>query len=106
MQLWRPSNTQRLAFSRFMSLTSQYLGPLIKRFLKALFLMIRISPVNICLWYLSTKGELLHLHVRLSAFVINKSKSRLLTNLLKLKNLVDIGGVSLYWNHWYWKFNR
>ena len=28
-----------------------------------LFLMIRRSPVTICLWYLSKKGELLHLHV-------------------------------------------
>ena len=57
--------------------------------------MIRRSPVTICLWYLSTKEELLHLHGRLSGFVKNKFKSRLLTNLLKLKNLVDIGGVSL-----------
>ena len=86
---------QRLAFSRFIGLTSLYLGPLIKSFLKALFLMIRRSPVTICLWYLSTKGELLHLHGRLSWFVKNKSKSRLLINLLKLKNLVDIGEVSL-----------
>ena len=86
---------QRLAFSRFISLTSLYLGPLIKIFLKALFLMIRRSPATICLWYLSTKGELLHLHGSLTGFVKNKSKSRLLTNLLTLKNLVDIGGVSL-----------
>ena len=86
---------QRLAFSRFMGLTSLYLGPLIKSFLKALFLTIRISPVTIRLWYSSTKGKLLHLHARLSGFVKNKFKSRLLTNLLKLKNLVDIGGVSL-----------
>ena len=57
--------------------------------------MIRRSPVTICLCYLSTKGELLHLHGRLPEFVKNKSKSRLLTNLLKLKNFVDIGGVSL-----------
>ena len=85
---------QRLAFSRFISLTSLYLGPLIKIFLKALFLMIRRSPVTICLRYFSTKRELLHLHGRLSGFVKNKYKSRLLTNLLKLKNLVDIGGVS------------
>ena len=86
---------QRLAFSRFIGLTSLYLGPLIKSFLKALFLMIRRSSVTICLWYLSTKGELLHLHGSLTGFVKNKSKSRLLTNLLTLKNLVDIGGVSL-----------
>ena len=86
---------QRLAFSRFMGLTSLYLGPFIKSFLKTLFLMIRISLVTIRLWYLSIKGKLLHLHARLSGFVKNKSKSRLLTNLLKLKNLVDIGGVSL-----------
>ena len=57
--------------------------------------MIRRSSVTICLWYLSTKGELLHFYGRLSGFTKNKSKSRVLTNLLKLKNLVDIGGVSL-----------
>ena len=56
--------------------------------------MIRRSPATICLWYLSTKGELLHLHGRLSGFVRNKSKSRLSTNLLKLKNLLDIGEFS------------
>ena len=56
--------------------------------------MICRSPVTICLCYLSAKGELLHLHGRLSGFVKNKSKSRLLTNLLKLKNFVDIGGVN------------
>ena len=55
----------------------------------------RRLPVTICLWCLSAKGYLLHLHGRLSGFVKNKSKSRLLTNLLKLKNLVDTGGVSL-----------
>ena len=97
---------QRLTFSRFIGLTSLYLGHLIKSFLKTLFFMIRRSPVTICLWYLSTKGQLLHLHGRLSGFVKNKSKSRLLTNLLKLKNLVDIGGVSFVSNHWYRKFNR
>ena len=86
---------QHLAFSRSIGLTSLYLCPLIKSFLKSLFLMIRRSPITICLWYLSTKGELLHFHGRLSGFVKNKSKSRLFTNLLKLKNLVDIGGVSL-----------
>ena len=86
---------QRLAFSRFIGLTSLYLGPLIKSFLKALFLMIHSSPVTICLWYLSLKGELLHLHGKLSWFAKNRPESRLLTNLLKLKNLVDIGGVSL-----------
>ena len=86
---------QRLAFSRFIGLTCLYLGPLIKSFLKALFSMIRRSSVTICLWYLSTKGELLHFYGRLSGFTKNKSKSRLLTNLLKLKNLVDIGGVRL-----------
>ena len=64
-------------------------------FLKTLFLMIHRSPATICLWCLSTKGEFLHLHGRLSGFGKNKSKSRLLTNLLKLKNLADIGGVSL-----------
>ena len=52
--------------------------------------MIRRSPVTICLWCLSANGEILHLPGKLSRFVKNKSKSRLLTNLLKLKNLVDI----------------
>ena len=51
--------------------------------------------VTIYLWCLSTKGELLHLHVRLTRFAKNKSNSRLLPNLLKLKNLVDISGVKL-----------
>ena len=86
---------QRSPFSRFIGLTSLYLGPIIKISLKALFLMIRRSPVTICWWYLSTKGELLHMHGRLSGFVKNKSKARLLTNLLKLNYLLDIGGVSL-----------
>ena len=95
MQLSRPSNMQRLAFSRFLGLTSLYFGPLIKRFLETLFSMIRRSTVTICLRYLSTKGELLYLHGRLSGFVKSKSKSTWLTNLLKLENLVDIGGVSL-----------
>ena len=93
MQLSRPSNMQHLALSKFTGLTSLYLGPLIKSFLKTLFLMIHRSPVTICLWCLSAKGELLHLRGRLSGFVKNKSKSRLLTNLLKLKNLV---GSSYY----------
>ena len=64
MQLWRPSNMQRLVFSRFVGLTSRYLGPLIKSFFKALFLMIRRSPVTICLWYISTKRELLMMIMR------------------------------------------
>ena len=89
MQLSRPSNMQRLAFSKLIGLTSLYLGPLIKSFLKTLSPMMRRSPVTICLWYLSAKGELLQLHGRLYGFVKNKSKSRLLTNLLKLKNLVE-----------------
>ena len=86
---------QRLPFSKFIGLTSLYLGLLIKSFLKALFLIIRRSPITISLWCLSAKGELLRLHGRLSGFLKNKSKSRLLTNLLKLKNFVDIGGVRL-----------
>ena len=56
--------------------------------------MNRRSPVTICLWCLLANGELLYLHGRLSRFVNNQSKSRLLANLLNLKNLVDIGGVS------------
>ena len=61
MQLSRPCNMQRLAFSKFLDLTSLYLGSLIKIFLKVVFLMIRRSPITICLWCLSAKGELLHL---------------------------------------------
>ena len=56
--------------------------------------MIFRSPVTIYLCCLSAKGELLHFYGRLSGFVKNKSKSRLLTNLLKMKNFVDIGGVN------------
>ena len=95
MQLERPSNMQRLSFFSFIGLISLYLGLLIKRILKELSLMIRRSPVIMCSWCLSIKGELLHLYGTLYGFVKNKSKSRLLTNLLKLKNLVDIGGVYL-----------
>ena len=96
---------QRLAFSRFIGLTSLYLGPLIKSFLKALFLMIRRSPVTLCLWYLSRKGELLHLFGRLSGFVKNKSKSRLLTNLLKIEKLCSRWSQFVS-NQWHRKFNR
>ena len=35
------------------------------------------------------------MHGRLSGSVKNRFKSRILTNLLKLNNLVDMGGVSL-----------
>ena len=52
------------------------------------------SPVTICLWCVSAKGELFDLLGTLSGFVKNKSKSRLLNNVLKLKNLVDVGGIS------------
>ena len=52
-------------------------------------------PVSIYLWCLTVNGVLLHLHGRLSGFVKSISKSTLLTKLLKLRNLVDIGGVSL-----------
>ena len=62
MQLSRPFNMQRLAFSKFIAQISLYLGPLIELFLKTLFLMIRRSPVTTSLWCLSAKQELLHLH--------------------------------------------
>ena len=77
MKLSSPPYMQRLAFSRFIGLTFLYLGTLIKSLLKTSFLMIRILPITICLWCLSTKGEFLHLHYRLSGCVKNKSKSRL-----------------------------
>ena len=95
MQISRPSNKQHLVFSKFMCLTSLYLGPVITFFLTILFLMICRSPVNLFLRCLSVKGGLFHLNSRLSGFVKNKYKSILLTSLLKLKNVVDIGGVSL-----------
>ena len=69
-----------IGMSKFIGLTALCLGPLIKSLLKTLFLMIRRSPVTICLWCLSAKGELLHLHGSLSRFLKNKSKSILLTN--------------------------
>ena len=84
MQLSRPSNMQRLAISKFIGQTTLYLSSLIKNFFKT-FLMIRRSPVTMCLWGLSAKRELLHLHSRLSGFGKHKSKSRLLTNVLKLE---------------------
>ena len=86
MQLSRPSSMQRLAFSRFIGVASLYLGPLIKSFLKTLFLIIRRLSVTLCLWCLPAKRELLYLHGRLSGFVKNKSKSR--------KRLEDTDGVS------------
>ena len=67
---------QRWDFSRFIGLTSIYLDPLIKIFLKTLFLMTLRSPAIICLWSLSAKGYLFHFHLRLSVFVKNKSRSR------------------------------
>ena len=47
------------------------------------------------MWSLSAKGELLHLYGKASGFPRNTSKSKLLANLLKLKNLKDKGGASL-----------
>ena len=78
-----------------MGLSSLYLGPLIKIFLKTVFLMNRRSSVTICLWCVLANEELFHFHGRLCGFVNKQSKSRLLTNLLKLKNLEVVGGVSL-----------
>ena len=95
MQLSSPSNMQPLTLSKCVGRTFLYLGPLLKSFLRTLFLMIRRSPVTVCLWYLSAIGELLHLHCRLSRFHKNRSKSRLMTILLKLKSLVDLSGVIL-----------
>ena len=86
---------QSLAFSRSIDLSSLYLVSFIKFVPKTLFLVICVSYVTICLWRLSTKGEFLHFHGRLSGFAKNKSKSRLLTTFLKLKNLKDICAVSL-----------
>ena len=57
--------------------------------------MNRRSPVTICLWCVLASEELFHFHGRLCGFVNKQSRSRLLTNLLKLKNLEVVGGVSL-----------
>ena len=67
------------------------MGPLVKSFLKIFLLMILRSFVTICLCYLSVKREFLHLHVKLSAFVKNTSKSRSCANKFTMKNLVDKG---------------
>ena len=69
MQLSRHSNIQCLAFSKYIGLTSLQLVPLMKSFLQTLFLMIRRSPATIRLCCLSSKGELLHLHGRLSGLL-------------------------------------
>ena len=94
MELSRPLDIVNLGLSKFRGLVFLYLDPLMKNVLKTLFLMIRRSDATKCLCCLSTNGELLHLHGRLSGFVKDESKSRSLANLLKCKNLVDIGGVS------------
>lgn len=41
-----------------------------------------------------TKWKLLHMYGILSGYAKNKSKSRLIPNLLKFKSLVNIDGVS------------
>ena len=72
-----------------------------KRFLKTLLLMVCRFPVIICLWCLSAKGELLHLHGRLSGFVINKSKSRSLTNFFEIEKLSTYGCSQSASYHWH-----
>ena len=57
--------------------------------------MIRRSPVTIYLWDLSAKEEFFQLYGKAFGFLRNTFKPRLLTNLLKLKNLEDKGGDSL-----------
>ena len=99
MQLLRSSKIQNLDFCKSIGLTSQYLSPLIQIFLKILFSIIhRTSLCN-----LSTIGTFLHMHGKLSGSVKNKSESRLLTDLLKLKSLIDVGGHSLLIIHYYYK---
>ena len=66
-----------------------------KKFSYSFFFMIRRSTVTIGFRCLSEKRKLLYLHVRPSWFDQNKFKSRLLANLLKLKNLINVVGVSL-----------
>ena len=65
MQLPKPSKIQHLALSKFIDINSIYLGPLIKCFLKSLFLIICRSSVTICFCCLSAKGELFYLNDKL-----------------------------------------
>ena len=64
---------QRLAFSRFIGLTSLYLGPLIKTFLKALFLMIRIDHLSlyVCGIYQQKKSYYIYMVDYLGLLKIN-----------------------------------
>ena len=71
MQLSRPSNIQRLAFSKFIVLTCLYFDPLIKTFLKTLFLMIRRSPVTTCFGVYQQKDSYYICMVYLSLLKIN-----------------------------------
>ena len=94
MRISRPYNMLQLGFSAFIGLTNLYLGPLIKRFPKKLFSMVRRSPASICVWCLSAKGELLHLHVRLS------------DKLIEIETLSRYRWIQFLSNHCHRKFNR
>ena len=52
-----------------------------------------MDPVLLCFWCLSTKGALLHLRRKLYGLVVTASKSKSLTDFLKLKNLADEKGL-------------
>ena len=83
---------QQFTFSKYLGLTSLHLGPFVKHFFLVFF-----YPKIIChyMFVVSiTKGQLLQLHVRVSGFAKNKSKSRMRANLLKLENLVGMSGIS------------
>ena len=66
-----------------------------KKFSYSFVFMIRRSTVTIGFRCPSEKRKLLYLHVRPCWFDQNKFKSRLFANLLKLKNLTNMVGVSL-----------
>ena len=68
MELSIASKIHHLALSQFIGLTSLYLGPLIKRFLKTLLLIVPRSLLTTCLWCLSAKGHFFRVYSELSGF--------------------------------------
>ena len=85
---------QRLAFSRFIGLTCLYLGPLIKSFLKALFLMIRRSPVTIYICGIYQQNESYYICMVDYLGLLKLNTILDCNKLIELKTLVDTGGVS------------
>ena len=58
------------------------------------------SPVTICLQYLSTKGEILHLHGRLSGFV-KKIKIWIVNKLIEIEKLRRYRWSQFVSNNWH-----